>query len=195
MTPKQEERIRTKISNIRKALAAEKRRFGGYDDSRGLRYMPASYFIQLADYKGGLAYLRWFGRNFPDDGGFPDFLFEWTIILFQCGKTKEAGRKAFETFCANAYLFDKFFDRPVMPIDKWHSSNVDIPEFTDQLTYSAKQPELAAFSVWLNDLIETADFRNRCDQYIEIYKRLGTEDDREARRALLMEARQLIESA
>ncbi|WP_207514571.1 hypothetical protein [Longitalea luteola] len=195
MTPKQEERLRKKISNIRRTLAAEKRKFGGYDDSRGLRYVPVRYFMQLHDYQGGLTYLRWFNKNFPDDGGFPDFLFDWTIILFQCGKTKEAARKAFETFCANAYLFNKYFDRPIIPIDKWEGSNVDIPEFADQLTYSAKQPELAAFSVWLNDLIETVDFRNRCEQYIDIYKRLKTENDREARRALLMQARQLIETA
>jgi len=41
MTPKQEERIRNKIARIRKELAADKKRWGGfYDDSRGLRYLP-----------------------------------------------------------------------------------------------------------------------------------------------------------
>jgi hypothetical protein len=74
VTPKQAERLQTKISNIKRSLAAEKRKFGCYDDSRGLRYLPTKYFIQLQDYKGGLTYLRWFSKNFPDDGGFPDFL-------------------------------------------------------------------------------------------------------------------------
>src|SRR5438309_8813865 len=133
MTPKQIERLRTKISNIRQTLATEKRKFGCYDDSRGLRYLPTKYFIQLHDYKGGLTYLRWFSKNFPDDGGFPDFLFEWTIILFKCGKTKEAAKKAFETFCANTYLFDKFFGKPVMPIEKWEGSNLEVPGFADYL--------------------------------------------------------------
>ena len=83
MTPKQIERVRSKIKQIRATFAAEKRKFGAYDDSRGLRYLPLEYYIKLQDYKGGLTYTRWFQKNFPDDIGFPDFLFEWTIILFK----------------------------------------------------------------------------------------------------------------
>lgn len=37
-----------------------------------------------------MKYLNWFNKNFPDDSGFPDFLFEWTLILYQKGKLKEA---------------------------------------------------------------------------------------------------------
>jgi len=41
MTPKQEERTRSKIKMIKAELAADKKRWGGYyDDSRGLRYLP-----------------------------------------------------------------------------------------------------------------------------------------------------------
>lgn len=117
MTPKQAERLRQKITDIRRVLAAEKRKFGGYDDSRGLRYLPANYYVQLGDFKGGLTYLRWFHRNFPDDAGFPDFLFECTIILYQSGKTKEAEKKAIETYCADIHLFDEYLDRPSIPVE------------------------------------------------------------------------------
>jgi hypothetical protein len=191
VTLKQIERLKKKISDIRGALAVEKRRFGAYDDSRGLRYLPTRYFVKLGDYKGGLTYLRWFDKNFPDDIGFPDFLFERTILLFKAGKTKEAEKKAFEAFCANTYLFDKFFGRPITPIDKWEGSNLEAPSFTDYFEYSSGQPELADFSEWLSKLIGTEDFRNRSDQYIDIYKRLKTVSDREARHYLLMQARQL----
>jgi len=194
VTPKQLERLRTKISNIRRTLAAEKRKFGGYDDSRGLRYLPTKYFIQLQDYKGGLTYLRWFDKNFPDDSGFPDFLFEWTIILFKCGKTNDAEKKAFETFCRNTYLFDKFFDRHIIPVDKWEGSNLEVPGFTDYLDYSSGQSELTDFSEWLDNLTSTEDFKNRCDRYIDIHKRLKTEDDKETRLYLIMQARQLEET-
>ena len=85
MTPKQSQRLIKKIADIKRALAAEKRKFGGYDDSRGLRYLPTRYYLQLADYKGGLAYTRWFAKTFPDDIGFPDFLFEWAVLLFKVG--------------------------------------------------------------------------------------------------------------
>jgi hypothetical protein len=195
MTPKQIERLRTKISNIKKTLAAEKRMFGGYDDSRGLRYLPTKYFLLLGDYKGGLTYLKWFSKNFPDDIGFPDFLFEWTIILFKCGKTKEAAKKAFNTFCANTYLVDKFFDRPITPVDKWEGSNLEDAGFTDYFDYSHKKPELADFAEWLETLMATAEFKGRCDKYLDINKRLKTENDREKRHYLIMQARQLEDTA
>ena len=51
MTPKQEERIRDKISKIKKALAADKRQWGGiYHDGPGLRYLPPELFLKLKDY-------------------------------------------------------------------------------------------------------------------------------------------------
>lgn len=191
MTPKQAERLQKKISDIRRALAAEKRKFGAYDDSRGLRYLPTRYYMQLGDYRGGLTYLRWFGKNFPDDGGFPDFLFEWTVILFKSGKLKEAAQKAFETFCANTYLFDRFFGRPVVPIDKWEGSNLATPSFTEHFPYSCGQAELADFGIWLENLTLSEDFTFRSSRYVEVYKRLKTENNREARFELLMQARQL----
>ena len=194
MTAKQIERIQTKISNIKRTLAAEKRKFGCYDDSRGLRYLPTKFFVQLQDYNGGLTYLRWFSKNFPDDGGFPDFLFEWTILLFKCGKTKEAEKKAFETFCANTYLLDKFFGRPITPVDKWEGSNLQAPGFTEYFHYSSRQLELSDFAEWLEHLISTDDFKSRCNQYIDIQKRLKTETDRETRHYLIMQARQLEET-
>ena len=99
MTPKQNEKVKKKIADIKRTLAAEKKKFGCYDDSRGLRYLPIKYFIQLRDYTGGQTYLKWFDKTFPDDHGFPEFLFERTIILFKTGRIKEAEQKAFETFC------------------------------------------------------------------------------------------------
>lgn len=178
MTSKQAEKLQKKIFDIRRALAAEKRKFGAYDDSRGLRYLPTRYYLQLGDYRGGLTFLRWFVKNFPGDGGFPDFLFEWTIILFKSGKLKEAEQKAFETFCANTYLFDRFFGRPVVPVDKWEGSNLATPSFTEHFSYSCDQEELADFSLWLDKLTLSEDFTYRSSRYMEIYKRLKTENDR-----------------
>lgn len=191
MTPKQIERTKKKIADIKRKLAAEKRKFGCYDDSRGLRYLPTKYFIQLGDYADGLTYFKWFNKNFPDDSGFPEFLFEWTIILFKTGKIKEAQQKAFQTFCSNPYWFDKFFGRAITPIDMWHNSNVTRPEYTKALEYSSTQPELTDFSSWLDSIISTPDFCNRSKQYIDIYKRLKTETDNEVRYYLLRQVFQL----
>lgn len=195
MTPKQIERLKKKIADIKRILVAEKRKFGWYHDGRGHRYLPTKYFIQLSDYSGGLIYTKWFDKNFPDDSGFPDFLFEWTIILFKTGKTKEAEKKAFQTFCRNSYLFDKFFGRPITPIDKWEGSNLEVPGFTEYLDYSSNQSELADFSKWLDTFISTQDFIDRSNKYIDIHKRLKTEHDSETRHYLVRQASQLEQSS
>ena len=194
MTPKQIDRVKKKIADIKRTLAAEKRKFGCYDDGRGLRYLPTKYFIQLADYSGGLTYTKWFVKNFPDDIGFPDFLFEWTIILFKTGKTKEAEQKAFQTFCSNTYLFDKYFGRQIIPIDKWEESNLETLAFTKYFDYSSEQKELADFSEWLYMLISSHGFINKLNKYIDIQKRLKNEDDLETRQYLVETAIQLEQS-
>jgi hypothetical protein len=58
MTPKQIERIQSKIKQIRSTLTAEKRKYGACDDSRGIRYLPLEYYIKIQDYKGALNYTR-----------------------------------------------------------------------------------------------------------------------------------------
>jgi hypothetical protein len=191
MTPKQIERIQNKIKNIRKTLYNEKRMFGCYDDSRGLRYAPLNLYLKIGDYKGGHTYLRWFNKNFPDDSGMPDFLFEWTIILFKLEKLKEAESKAIQTYFANSYLFDKFFERQIIPIEKYENSNLDIPEFAEYLNYSKNQIELNDFAEWLANFEKSENFREIKSKFHEIGKRLKTETDTETRRYLLKQLYQL----
>jgi hypothetical protein len=193
MTPKQEERIRNKIKKIKAALAADKKRWGGYyHDGQGLRYAPPGYYIRLGDFTGGLRYLNWFHKNFPDDIGFPEFLFEWTIILFKKGKLKEAQKKAFKTFTRNTYLFDQFFGKPIQKIDKWEGSGLASVEYaTDYFSYTCKQEILSDFSEWLNELLATEKFQTLATAFIDIYKRLEHERDVAVRSALRQQADQL----
>ena len=191
MTPKQIERIQNKIKNIRKTLYNEKRMFGCYDDSRGLRYAPLNLYLKIGDYKGALTYLRWFDKNFPYDSGMPDFLFEWTIILFKLGKLKDAESKAIQTYFANSYLFDKFFERQIFPIDKYENSNLENPEFAEYLNYSKNQIELSDFAEWLANFEKSKNFIEIKSKFHEIGKRLKTETDTETRRYLLKQLYQL----
>jgi hypothetical protein len=191
MTSEQTEKIKKKIADVKRILTAEKRKFDAYDDSRGLRYLPTGYFVQLGDYKGGLVYLKWFYKNFPDDGGFPEFLFESAILLFNAGRWEEAANAAFQTFCSNPYWIDRFLGRPVIPLDIWHSSNLTQVEYTQALTYASDEPNLIDFAGWLRKLITTEDFIRRSSQYVEIYRQLKTETDKESRRRLVEEAFQL----
>ncbi|GAB5527046.1 MAG: hypothetical protein Roseis2KO_49180 [Roseivirga sp.] len=193
VTPKQADRLRTRIANIRRTLAAEKRKFGWYDDGRGLRYLPPELYIKLEDYKGGLTYLRWFHKNFPDDIGFPDFLFDWTIILFKTSKLKDAEHKAVQTWFANTYLFDAYFGRAVTPIDKSEFSNLETPEFVNHFDYSATQGSLADFTVWLAALEESEHFRITTSKFIGLQKRLSKETDVETRSYLIKQCVKLLE--
>ncbi len=191
MTPKEIEKYKKYIADVKRALAAEKRKFGAIDDSRGMRYYPPKAYIKLQDYKGGLAYLKWFAKNFPDDIGFPDFLFEWVVILFKLNKLIDAEKKAIKTYCSNTYLFDKYFDKPIIPINKHEYSNIDCPSYTNSFEYSHKNIELNDFSQWLKQYLETDKFVNFSNKFIDICKRLKNESNYEARVLLIKEIRQL----
>jgi len=194
MTNKQGDKLRIKIKKIKAALADDKKRAGGfYDDSRGLRYMPTELYIQLGDWAEGAKYLRWFHKNFPDDSGFPDFLFEWTIIAFKSGDIKKAEKIVFSVFCSNTYFIDKFFGRPIVPLEKFENSNIDIPEFVDNLSYSCEQTSLADFADWLDNFTRSEKFGAASQKFIEIYRRLKIEKDLLTRHYLTRQAQQLEE--
>lgn len=187
MTPKQEERIRKKIKRIKADLAADKRFWGGqYHDGRGLRYLPPALYIKLGDYTGGLRYLNWFDKHFSDDAGFPDFLFECTIILFKTKRLEKAEKMAFRTFCSNTYIFDKFLGKPVIPIDKEEYSNLEKPQYVIEFfEYSHTDESLFDFSHWLNELIQSEKFKSAASQFIQIQKQLKHEPNKDNRSALL----------
>jgi len=192
MIEKQAEKLQLKIKKIKAALAADKRRWGGfYDDSSGRRYLPPQYYIKLEDWTGGLRYINWFYKNFPDDSGFSDFLFELAIILFKANKIERAEKMIFMAFCSNTYILDKFFGRPMIPVEKYHSSNIDVPEYLDGFSYSSNQKQFTHFSEWLAEFASDKKFTEDSGKFIEIQKLLLKEDDRELRSILLEKMRQL----
>lgn len=62
----------------------------------------------MQDYSGALRYFNWFNRIFPEDSGFPVFLFEWAISLFKKGKIENAEDKIIETDQADGEISDGF---------------------------------------------------------------------------------------
>lgn len=191
MAPEQKDNLYSEIYFIKQVLDAEKKKFGEYEDINGFRYLPPKYYLQLEDYTGGLSYINWFYANFPDDPGFPDFLFVCTILLYKNGELKEAKKKAFETFYNNTYFFDRYFGRPIIPIDKWEGSDIEKPSFTAYLDYTSSQPKLADFTEWLDNLVESGEFKEKSAKFIAIKKLLATETDVELRHYLIMAARKM----
>lgn len=175
MTPKQIERIQTKIARIKRALAAEKRQWGFYDDSRGLRYLPPALYLELQDYKGAMRYFNWFHKNFDDDAGYPMFLFEWTITLFKNGKRKEAEKMALKTFFSNTYLIDKFLGKELLNLNISEHSNWENPALIDNLIYKHSDEELQDFTEWLSDFVISEKFYQYANEFIDIERKLKNE--------------------
>ena len=167
MTPKQEEKIRKKIASIKKALAEDKRHWGGqYHDGRGYRYMPPQYFLELQDYKGAASYFRWFQKNFPDDSAYPIFLFEWTLTLYKTNKIKEAETKALKTFMSDIYLFNTFLEKPTA-----EPGNA----ITETAHYSRNNVELIDFSEWLQQFMASEKFNRIAKEFSDIQRELENE--------------------
>jgi hypothetical protein len=188
MTEKEIAHIKVKLKWIWEVLS-KKIELGDYATSLGFRYYPTKHYIKLGEFFDGLTYLYWFEENFLNDSYNPNFLFEWTIILYKTGNIREAEKKAFVTFCSNIYLFDKFFQRLVVPIETDENSNL---ASSYDFQYSSDQSELADFTNWLNEYTSTEKFITLSTKFIELNTRLETERDEETRGYLLLCSQQLV---
>jgi hypothetical protein len=171
MTDRQKQRLKDRIAFIKRTLAAEKRKYGDYDDSRGLRYLPPEYYLEIEDYKGGLRYLNWFNKTF-DDIGFPEFLFQSAVILFKTGNLKDAENTAIRTYFRNTYLFDIYFERELTDLNKKVSANYEQADWLQNFPYRHDQDDLLDFSDWLNKFIKSDRFLKTKREFDNIKKQL-----------------------
>jgi len=176
MTDKQIDRVRKKIEKYKKALKADKKYWGGYyHDGAGIRYAIPKLFIKIIDYKGGLKYLNWVDKNFPDDIGDPIFLFEWTFILFKCGKLKEAEEKAHRTFFSNTYLWDIFLGKKLLNLDITESSSWEFQSIGNYFTYTSSDTEFIEFTSWIQGVLNNRRFLETVNEFVQIEQQLKTE--------------------
>jgi len=185
MTEKQVERVRTKIANIKRALAEDKKRWGGYyDDSAGLRYAAPGLYLKIRDFKGSMNYFRWFDKHFPDDGCYGVFFLEWALTLFMLGKTEEAKLKVIDAYFSDTRVLNKFFGKAVTPVDETINS-FELEWAEKQIIgYSAEEKDWAAFAVWLEALLASEPFQRMANDYLVIQRQLVSERDVKKRRAL-----------
>ena len=177
-------RFQRAIKIARNALTAEKRKLGYIIDEKQNRYIPLHFYIKLQDFKGGLAYAQWYDKNFPEEIAFPDFMFEWAVMLFENDKTREAKKKIIETFFGNTYLLDKLFGRPIPPYIEKEVGNVVGPEFTETFVYSSNQPELVRFAAWLLEFEQSEEFKSITKRFTDAKIRLEGDLDPETRQYL-----------
>lgn len=153
LTPKQIERVKNKIKKVKAALLADKKHWGGYyHDGLGLRYLQPQLYIQIDDFSGALRYFNWFTKNFPDDGCYPAFLYEWTIVLFKTGRLKEAAQKALQLFQLDNALFHK--------IAGSNTSSISAAEMEDSYIETLINKEnLFDFHLWFETLTSKDPFK------------------------------------
>ncbi|MDD2611337.1 MAG: hypothetical protein PHR38_00960 [Bacteroidales bacterium] len=178
MTEKQIERVRTKITRVKRELAADKKRWGGYyDDSAGLRYVVPNLYLKIRDFKGAMNYFRWFAKNFPDDCCYGEFLLEWSLTLFKLGKVEDAKLKVINAYFRDTRVLNKFLGRQVTMVDETINSFERDWSDTQVLAYSAKEKDWADFTVWLETSLTSEPFLRFSKEYLEIQKQLQAEPD------------------
>lgn len=195
MTPRQTEKIKNKIAQVKRALSADKRQWGGqWHDGNGLRYLQPGLYLQLQDYNSALKYFKWFDKNFPDDSCHPIFLFEWTITLFKTGDIKGAEKKALLTFFSNTYIFDKFLCKEFLHLEKYEGSNWEWASLTEDFPYSKDQTELRDFVDWLSQFLTSDKFYKVANEFVDIKRQLKTELIGQTRSSLVKRRYSLLDN-
>lgn len=191
MTEKQIEKIRLSIKKHRSALTAEKRKFGGFDDSAGRRYYIFDLYMRIADYKGAITYKKWFDKNFPDDIGAPLLSLEWSIAYFELGLITETSVFTIDTAFQNVYLHGLLLDRELIRIDMYENG-YDMLEFAKSMIKDCKEVSTKPYLDWLKTFIDTDEYKQPIYKFIALNKLLKDENNREKRIELLDHIRDLI---
>jgi hypothetical protein len=188
MTEKQIVRIRKTIKFYRTRLAAEKRMYGEYDDSAGLRYAIPELHFQIRDYKGALVYFRWFSKAFPDDTGFPIFNLLWSAAFFENNKIPEAIQKAYETAFSNTYLLELIAGRNTVQLDKSEMIGYENLGYAKQIYKDCINLTTLEFQIWISNLSEFDDFKANLNKFISIQKLIKEEPVGPMRTGLIKES-------
>ena len=126
-------KFRDRATRLKRALAKEKRRYGGIDDGYGKRYLIGPLFALAGDVRQALAHYEWHERECPDDIGEPIHYLWWALTLYKFGELEKANAKLLETMVRNIYLLPALLGTPTAPHDMWHSSNREQPDYISEV--------------------------------------------------------------
>lgn len=172
--PKRTETIKRRIKEYEDYLKAEKRRFGCYDDSGGIRYLIGPFYMLAGDIDGALRHYKWFTRVFPDDCGEPGQYLCWTLALYKSGNIKKAFIKFLHTLFMNPYVIARVigidYQLPFKPY-----SNIPTKEWAEYIPpeiYNLWDDEAAA---WLKVSFYADKTQSLLHKYNDIGRRLEAE--------------------
>ncbi|GIV76293.1 MAG: hypothetical protein KatS3mg050_0687 [Litorilinea sp.] len=190
--PRDPKRIRERIKRYERDLASEKRRFGGYDDSTGKRYLLGPLYLLLGDVDGARKSFAWFQRTFPEDMGEPFQYLCWTLALYRVGDHDNAAKKLVQTWFQNRYLVSRLLGRDEQQPAIQHSTNWEQPEYVEHGPSELLDLWGESALLWARDVYETAWFKEVRATYLEIERRLESEPVGPERSRLVSERFRLI---
>lgn len=190
MTEKQIDKIKLSIKKHRAALAAEKRLYGGFDDSAERRYYISDLYLRIADYKGAIIYKKWFDINFPDDIGSPLMSLNWSIAFYSLDKINETKIYTIDTAFQNIYIHELLLDKEVSRIDMYEHG-YDMLDFAKKMIKDCKKVSTQSYLNWLKNFMETEEYKDPINKIIALSKLLKDEYDSEKRVELLEQVREL----
>jgi len=176
---------RDHAASLKRALLAEKRKFGGFDDGDGNRYVIGPLYVLAGALDEAVAYYKWFERNFADDTGDPLLYVYWSLALYRSGAGERANSKLLETMLQNVYLLPDLVGLPSVAHDVWHGSNLEMPDYPTRISPEFRPVLSEQERVWITAQLESARFRRVLTEYVSAFHALKGERDVRKRQRIL----------
>lgn len=138
-------------------------------------------------------YLDWYNEKFPDDVGEPEQLLCLAVGLHRMHKDNEAKYALANLMLNNLYIIPLLLGETIQPYDMWHSSNYKRIDYFDCISEDILGLIEKDDLVWIKALYESEQFIHMRKEYIDVYHKLQTVKDAEARGVLLRRARHLLD--
>ena len=186
--PKDPKKLRERIKRYERALQAELKTYGAFDDGAGKRLLLGPLYLLAGDTPGAVKSFAWFEKFFPNDMGEPFQYLCWSLALYRSGDLVAASRKLRQTMLMNLYLLPHLLGIKQQRLNIWHGTN-----WEDE-SYLADQPAefLALWDEaavrWARAQYDSPEFTLLRAQYIEIEEQLKAEDPGPKRTRLVNEA-------
>ena len=178
-------RLKSRARRLLKALKAERRRFGGFDDSSGKRYRIGPLFMQAGALDEALDFYRAFGRWFPDDAGEPMSCFFWALALHRAGDARGAEDRLLQTMVANLYLLPALLGETAVRADMEHGSNWEVPEYVPSIPAEFWPVLTDRERDWIRSTLAGERLTRVCHAYVEAHTAVRTAKDLAERQAIL----------
>ncbi len=191
--PTEPKKIKERIRRYERALTNEKRKYGGYHDGSGKRYLLGPLYMLLDDVDGALKSFAWFDKEFPDDMGEPFQYLCWSLALYRSGDQKQAAAKLAQTWFKNPYLVFQLLGMDQKRLDIRHGSNWKEPEYVAYGPTELLELWDEEAVQWAKDVFQQAWFSRLRARYIEIKRRLMTEPVGPERSRLVRELYAMME--